>query len=208
MRRVLANTVIVTYLGMLALGVACYTLKFGSGVHPAMYYFTWDMFCGWSAHETRYHVLGEGVSGNYYLLTPGPDVATSFKPFGDLSRNHYDALGNSIFKMANSTLRRTEHEPMRRLVFVEEVWPKKYNMADTLWSQRFPEPRQPVSYFWRRAVWSPEGEVLEANGEFVQHLTSRSIFDNPRLLADTRRGQPFLAINTTGPSAWLDDTEK
>lgn len=45
-------------------------------------------------------------------------------PYGDLDRLHYDVLGNSHRKMALNALKRTDHEPIHRIVIIEEVWPK------------------------------------------------------------------------------------
>ncbi|GAF86661.1 unnamed protein product, partial [marine sediment metagenome] len=72
MKRWLTHLLIVTYLGTLFAGVACHALELGVQSHPGMYMIVWDMFCGWSSYAGRIEVIGEGESGKYYQLAPGP----------------------------------------------------------------------------------------------------------------------------------------
>jgi hypothetical protein len=192
MRRWITHLFIVGYLGSLVAGIACHALKFGSGSHPIAYFFVWDMFCGWSAFEARYHLIAEGESGAYYWLSPAP--WGEFRPYGDVARHHYDYYGNGLLRMALNTLRHTEHEPIQRILFVEECWPKKYNLPDDLWAVRFAEPKDPVSYFWVRNVFRGDGEPLESRMDFLRQLYADAILKNPRLQADSTRGQPMFAI--------------
>lgn len=192
MKRWLAKLTIGTYLTALSLGIVCHAMNFGLSAHPAMYYFVWDMFCGWSAHEVRYHLIGEGESGEYYRLSPAP--WNTFAPYGDLERDQYDALGGAHASIAMNTLRHTEHEPITRFFLVEEAWPKKYNLADHLWASRFDEPKDPHSYCWLKSTYDANGTVLQSNGDYISHLTSLTITDNPRLKADSQRGKPFFAV--------------
>lgn len=195
MKRWLSGTFIAAYLTALAWGIVAHSMKFGVNSHPFMYYVVWDMFCGWSPYEIRFHVLGEGVSGKYYELGPGP--WPHFSPFGDLPRHHYDAYGSTFRKMALNTLKHTEHEEMRRILVIEECWHKKYNLPQELWDLRFDEPRDPYSYFWLFSSYTENGETLAHHGDFLNHATSKSITDNPRLMSDARRGRPFFAFNPT-----------
>lgn len=193
MRRWLSGLFIFAYLSALSLGIASQTMKFGTGAHPAMYYFVWDMFCGWAAYEVRYHVIAEGESGTYYWLAPGP--WGTFRPFGDLARNHYDFYGNGLLRMAECTLKNTDHEPIRRIISLEEAWAKKYNLPDHLWAYRMNEPKDAMSYFWLRNVYSPEGVPMYGQQDFLKQLYTDTIFSNPRLHADSTRGRPMFAIN-------------
>jgi hypothetical protein len=193
MKTWLAKLTIGTYLTALTLGIVCHAMNFGTSAHPAMYYFVWDMFCGWSAHEVRYHLIAEGESGAYYRLSPAP--WNTFAPYGDLERDQYDALGNTHHKIAMNTLRHTEHEPISRFFLVEETWPKKYNLPDHVWTERFDEVKDPHSYFWLKQTFSGEGVVLQSNPDFISYLTGLSITDNPRLKADSLRGKPFFAVD-------------
>lgn len=193
MNRWLAKLTIGSYLGALALGLVCHAMNFGLSSHPAMYYVVWDMFCGWSAHEIRYHLIGEGESGAFYRLSPAP--WNTFAPYGDLERDQYDAIGNAHARIAMNTLRHTEHEPIHRIFVVEEAWPKKYNLPDHLWAHRFDEEKDPHSYFWLKTVFCGEGMVIQANRDYVANLIEQTIADNPRLKADTLRGKPFYAVD-------------
>jgi len=209
MRRWLTHCVIGAYLAALGWGIVSHAMKFTNFSHPVMYFFVWDMFCGWQAYESRYHIVGEGDSGTLYELAPGPWKA--FCPFGDLPRNHYDSYGHTFKKMALNTLKHTDHEPMRRLFVVEECWPKKLNLPDEIWSVRMDEPKDPLSYFWLRASFTPEGEVLHTAPDYVNWVYGLTIINNPRLVNDAQRGRPFFAVNPSqrangghfgDPSAW------
>lgn len=193
MRRWLAMVTIGTYLTALAMGIACHAMNFGTGIHPGMYYLVWDMFCGWSAHEVRYHIIGEGESGAHYRLSPAP--WTTFAPYGDLERAQYDALGSTYIKIAMNTLKHTEHEPIMRMYVVEEAWPKKYNLPDQLWAAKFDEPKDPHSYFHVKTIYDGEGAVIQANQDYISTLQTMAITNNPRLRADSLRGKPFYAVD-------------
>ena len=168
-------------------------MKIGVASHPAMYYFVWDMFCGWSSHEIRYHVIGKGESGTYYELAPGP--WTKFMPYGDLDRMHYDTLGNSLHRLALNSLKHTDHEPIHHIVMVEEVWPKKYNLSDHAWKMRFDEPKDPISYFWQRWEMDENGRVISVVSDYMAYLHQRSIAGNPRLGEEVRQGKEHYVID-------------
>jgi len=193
MRRWLSCLFIAGYLGSLCLGISSQALKFGTMSHPAMYFVIWDMFCGWSTFEARYHLIAEGESGTHYWLAPGP--WGDFQPYGDIDRNHYDYHGNGLLRMAQNTLRHSEHEPIRRIISVEECWPKKYNLPDHLWAMRCAEPKDPISYFWVRNVYTADGQPLQGRPSYLTQLYTESIFKNPRLQADAKRGQQVFAVN-------------
>jgi hypothetical protein len=193
MTRWLSGLTIGLYLTAMGAGIVSNTLNFGVSSHPIMYFFVWDMFCGWSSHEIRYHVIGEGQSGTYYELAPGP--WKQFMPYGDLARLHYDVLGNSHRKMALNALKRTVHEPIHRVVMIEEVWPKKYNLSDRIWGMRFDEPKEPISYFWQRAEMTDTGQVLSVVPDYLSYLRTATVADNPRLREDTQRGREHFIVN-------------
>src|SRR5690606_4665176 len=130
-----------------------------TGVHPMMYYVVWDMFCGWAAHECRYHVIAEGVSGRHYEVVPGP--WGELRPFGDLGRHQYDADAVHAGRIAMNVLRHTDHEDITRILVVEENWPKKFNMPDAQWQARWDVPKDPKSYYTLRHVITAEGVLLQ-----------------------------------------------
>jgi hypothetical protein len=100
-----------------------------------MYYFVWDMFCGWSAYDSRMHIVAEGESQTFYRLTPAP--WGEFQPFGSLGREHYDSFNGHGVNIGMNVLKHTQHEPMVRLFVIEESWAKKYNLPDAVWKTRY-----------------------------------------------------------------------
>ena len=188
-----AKLTIGLYLSMSFIGIAAHAMNFGTASHPAMYYFVWDMFCGWAAHEIRYHVVAEGESGAYYDVSQGP--WSTFKPYGDLSRAQYDILGNGLHKIALHSLKNTDHEPILRIIVAEEVWPKKFNLPESLWNMRFDEPKDPKSYFWVRTTMDGDGTILSHRPNYLSYLYTKTVANNPRLQADTQRGKPFFAVS-------------
>ena len=163
------------YLAAMAGGVVSHAVGYGQNAHPLMYYFVWDMFCGWSAQSTRTHVLAEGESGQWYDAGVGP--WDSFRPYGELPRVHYDMQGVHAPRLAANVLRHTSHEPIRRLVVVEECWPKKFNLPAEVYARRFGAEKDPVSYFNVRHVVSADGRLVAsrpawADAEHARHLAA------------------------------------
>lgn len=197
MKRGLTTLLIAVYLGVLTAGLVSHALKFHSHSHPVMYFLVWDMYGGWCAFETRQHVIAEGVSGEYYEVLPPP--WESYKPFGVLDRQHYDAKVQYVPQMAALVLQHTEHEPIRRIVVIEEAWSKKYNLPDHLWTSRHDDPKQPTSYFHVRAVADAEGHVSHRTLQWSQRLSTRCLADNPRLMSDISRGRTFIAFDPERP---------
>ena len=99
-------------------------------------------------------------------------------PYGDLDRMHYDVLGNSHRKMALNALKRTDHEPIRRVVMIEEVWPKKYNLSDRIWAMRFDEPKRVRELFLAvPRTMTEEGASASSPSRtaYLTYLTSKSV---------------------------------
>jgi len=203
MNRWLAIGVIVTYLGTLLSGVASHALNYRSASHPGMYFIVWDMFCGWSAYESRLHIIGEGESGRFYELGPGP--WGELNPFGDLGRHHYDPFATHSAAIAVNTLRHSSHEPMRQVYVVEESWAKKYNLPQKLWDQQYPEARDPFSYYHLRKVLTPEGDLVSESQPWSEYQAQVSLSDNPRLWKDSQRDQPFYQVRPSQRSTVSDD---
>lgn len=193
MKRWLIHLTIVTYLGALGFGIFAHTVNVATGSHPVMYFLVWDMFCGWAAYETRFHVIGEGASGKYYELAPGP--WGELRPFGRIGRRHYDAFGRFSIRLAQNTLRNAEHEPMGRVFVIEEHWPKKYNFPDHVWKLRYDEPKDKHSYYHVRHIYSPDGVLTHTSMSWLNWQSGLSVSANPRLLAESRRGRTFMAVN-------------
>jgi hypothetical protein len=184
---------IVGYLGLLGFGLFCHALNYNTNKHPAMYFLIWDMYCGWSAYETRLHVVSEGESGSYYRLIPGPWGAV--KPYGNHDRRAHDSTATYVMDMARNTLRQTVHEPMTRLFLVDEAWARKFNLPDDLWARRYPEPKDPLSYFQVRRVTTPEGRVIQNQPAWLARVQTECLMNNPRLRRDVSQGREFYAVS-------------
>ena len=120
MKRIVAVSTITGYLAVLLVGLCAHALNYKASSHPGMYFLVWDMFCGWSAYEDRTHIIGQGESGRFYELAPGP--WGDYQPFGDPGRQNYDPFANHSVTLAMNTLRYSEHEPMHRIYVVQETW--------------------------------------------------------------------------------------
>ncbi|MDA0589750.1 MAG: hypothetical protein O2820_13940 [Planctomycetota bacterium] len=193
MKRSLAVCTIACYLGALVYGVASYAVGFKVNQSPSMYFFVWDMFCGWSAYEERLSIIGEGESGRFYQLAPAP--WGNYPPYGDLSRHHYDSFAYHTGTIAANTLRYTDHEPMARVFVVQTVWSKKFNLPDELWNTRYPEPKLAHHYYHLRQVRDPAGNLLRNQMSWFDYQNQLAIRDNPRLLQDTRKGKPMFQVD-------------
>ena len=175
-----ASFVIVGYLGILMHGVVCHALQFRVNAHPLMYFTVWDMFCGWSGWSFRNHIIAEGESGRYYRLTPTP--WGEYHPYSNLGREHYDSFRNYAFRIGHNTLKQTQHEPMVRMLLVEETWSKKFNLPSRLWYRLHDAPPDPHHYFHIAAVSSADGRIVRRNSSF--HERHRAAW-----LAASLRGQ-------------------
>lgn len=199
MKRWCAVATIVTYLSVLFFGVASHALGFRQAAHPGMYFIVWDMFCGWSSYENRLHIIGQGESGRFYRIAPAP--WPTIKPFGDLERHHYDPFANHCATIALNTLRNTRHEPIRKIMVIEECWAKKFNLSDELWSQRYTDPREPFSYFHLRKEFAPDGTLLTMNPSWFEYQDHLCVSDNPRLWQDSRKGKPVYQLPTVATAS-------
>ncbi len=197
-KRWLAGLGITAYVGTLLFGIVSHAANYRDGSHPSMYFIVWDMFCGWSAYETRTHIVGQGVSGKFYELSPGP--WSDYHPYGNISRHNYDSFNLHPHAIALNCLRHTDHEPMTRLYVVEESWAKKYNLPDAIWQQRYSEPKEPYSYFRLRTVMTAEGRVTQSYVPWMSYQTGLTITDNPRLLAESQNGPMYMVRPMTDPS--------
>ncbi|QDT16103.1 hypothetical protein [Alienimonas californiensis] len=182
------------YLSVLAAGVASHALEFHQGSHPLMYYIVWDMFCGWSAHSYRNHVIAEGESGTWYEVGTGPwEEARPFRPYGDLKRIHYDVNATHGARTALNVLRHTAHEPIVRIALVEEVWAKKFNLPEPHWSERWNVPKDPASYYAVRHVLSPNGQLLGSRPSWASEVVQRNVQDRAKIRRFSPRSAPMLA---------------
>ena len=193
MARRAAIAFIVCYLGILGYGLSAHTIGYKTYAHLGMYFVVWDMYCGWSGWETRTQILAEGESGQYYDVGKAPwgEVCV----YGEPDRRHYDIYGLHYFRLADHVARHTEHEPFVRYVVVEEAWSKKYNLPESLWAQRFEEPKEPRTYRRIRSAFSGDGELIATNASFSNWLQGLALGDNPRLQKDMKIHTPFMTTD-------------
>lgn len=203
MKKWLTHCTIFCYLSALGWGVVSHTVSFGTGSHPVMYFLVWDMFCGWSSYSSRMIVVGEGESGKYYELSPGP--WGDYRPFGSIGRRHYDNTGMHAPKLAINALKHTKHEPIHRVFVIEETWAKKYNLPDKLWEERFDEPKSVNKYHTVLHVFSPDGSLVQSYPNWLSQQYSFAVGNNPRLMKEQRISRPFFAMkfkNRQRPSSY------
>jgi hypothetical protein len=198
MKRWLTHIWITTYLSALLLGFVVHAFDIHIGDHPVMYFLVWDMFCGWSAYEARTQVIGEGESGKFYELAPAP--WGEFHPYGYIARQHYDPESRQGELFGRMALAHTRHEPMVRIFVVEEEYPKKFNLPDAQYEAYYGKPKDFHTYAHTRFVVTPSGEVLHSQPNWFLYQYQLGLRDNPRLMSDARRSQPFI------PSGLMNDS--
>ena len=202
MRRFGRYLAIVCYVGVLLFGLARHTLNHRSHDHVGMYFIVWDMYCGYTAWETRNHILAQGDSGQWYDASP---PWGDFVPFGSASRRDYDVFFAHCGRIAHNTLRNTTHEPIQRIVVVEEAWAKRFNLPDEVWAKRTPDPKIKNSYYHVVATCTPDGTRDALNGNWTSILGHNALVNNPRLRDEMVRAQPYLTIeNLTGHSRQIE----
>ncbi len=193
MKRWIANTTVVVYLGALFWGIFAHAMSYGTGAHPAMYFVVWDMFCGFTSYEKRQHVIGEGQSGTFYELDPPP--WGEVKPFGPVGRRNFDVSGAYSVKFAMNTLKHTRHEPINRIFVVEEFWAKKYNLPDGVWAKYYSEPKRPTKYHNVLYTVLSDGTAVDVRSSWLVQQFARTMASNPKLQIDSYRSQPFFHYN-------------
>jgi hypothetical protein len=193
MKRILAAAFIVGYIGVLTYGNLCHVLKSGVAAHPLMYMIVWDMFCGWSAFDSRIHIVAEGESEKYYDVTHAP--WGELHPYGYIGRENYDQWQNHTGIMGINVLKHTRHEPITRLFVIEECWAKKFNLPDYIWQNRYDDPKDAQHYFRTRVVLLPSGRLLQTYNSWVSNQASQMLYDNPRLVQQSKLGQPLFVID-------------
>lgn len=193
MKRILTAGFIVAYIGVLLYGNICHFLQFGTTTHPFMYMIVWDMFCGWSAFDTRIHIIAEGQDDKYYRLSPAP--WGELHPYGYIGRENYDQFQNHTGGMGLNVLRHTRHAPISRVFVVEECWAKKYNMPDDVWTARYEYPKDKQSYYRMRVVLLPDGTMTQSYTSWVAFQSGMMMMDNPRLQERSRLSRPMFMID-------------
>ena len=190
MKRSLAVAFIAGYITLLAFGNACHLLRYRTGCHPLMYMIVWDMFCGWSAYDSRVHIIAEGESENFYNLSTPP--WGEIHAFGYVGRENYDSFNTHSGTIALNVLKHTSHEPIRRVMVFEEAFPKKLNLPDHVWNLRYDVPKDPHQYFRLRLEMLPDGTILRKNDCFISAQGAKMALDNPRLMQEMTLNRPMF----------------
>ena len=197
LRRWAAGGFIAVYLGALGLGNVSHALHFKDTSHWGMYFFVWDMFCGWSSYSLRLHAVAEGESGRYYDLSNGP--WGSVTPYGSLERLHYDTNAVHTGRHAFNVLRHTSHEPITRILLVEECWAKKFNLPAADWEERFEVPKDPRSYYATRLVLDGRGRPLARGTAWAASQLRHTLLENPRVVRGLRGPTRVARAGFGGP---------
>lgn len=169
MRRRLVSAGIAFYLATLGVGLAMHQFDLPGQASIPGYLVVWDMFCGWSCYERRVQYVAEGESGRFYDASSVP--GESLTPHGSTQRRHFDFNNNFSVADVRDVLRRTTHEPIRRVYVIEQTWRKPASRE---------EPRQRHDHFQlafspdepsRDAVIRPLWHVAES-ARMLQHAAS------------------------------------
>jgi hypothetical protein len=202
MKRIFAVAFIVCYISVLTYGNACHMLRHGNNQHALMYMIIWDMFCGWSAYDSRVRIIAEGESETYYDLTHAP--WGELHAFGYIGRENYDERNAHSGTVALNVLKHTSHEPISRILIVEESWPKKLNLPEDVWNLRYDMPKDPHTYFRVRQVILPDGTITRNSECFISYHGRRLALDNPRLVQQSKANLPMF-LNETIPGIGRDE---
>ena len=174
----LTTAFIGTYLSALAWGIFAHAMKVGLCGNTLSYYVVWDMFCGWTAWDSRTHIIAEGESGQFYDVE---EPWGEFHPFGHVGRIHYDYTNHLLNRHLANVIRQTKHEPFSKVYVVEELWPKQYNLPPELYANYFGRPNDKLSYYHLRAICQDDGSPLKIYPDWHAQQTLNAVANNPRL---------------------------
>ncbi len=190
MKRWIVNAGIYGYLAALLFGFLCVACQVQFFSVP-MYFLTFNMYGSWSGYDCKMQVLGEGQSGRFYVLSPGP--WGEFDPYSShVPRQSYDQAFEYGSILARPALAHTKHEPILRIFVIEQEYPKKFNLTDAQFEAYYGKPKPQRIYSHTRMVMSPEGEILSSAQTWLRYQDNLSIVDNPRLVTDATRSRPFI----------------
>ena len=146
-RRPLASLAIVIYLMALA-GFLLQSSLGDTGLFPASYFFTWDMFPSYYAESSRRVAVGRTASGRYVELHPSLFQQYRGGVHGDLTHVELERRGLFFPAAVERTLQRSRHDaddPVQTVWLCEQYWPAKFNYPDDLyeswWGSRKPDRR-------------------------------------------------------------------
>ena len=188
-RRVAISAGITLYVGLLLYGVLIHTFNLPAKPTLGGYFIVWDMFCGWSGYERRYHFIAEGVSGTYYDASEVPGRVV--KLHGSTPRRHHDHQGIFAGELVKSVLARTDHEPILRVYVVEENWPKRFNLPPSLRPEGL--RKEKVSYWHTRGVLNEFGDPIRHFPSWFTVQADAAVYCNPILRSAASRKTTSIA---------------
>lgn len=109
------------------------------------YFFTWDMFPGFTTRSVRRVALGRTASGEYVLLHPSPWSQFQEGVSGDLTRADLDRSGMGFQSLVERVRLRTvaqrRGDPLVQVLLCEQSWPVKFNLSDNHYATWMGEPK-------------------------------------------------------------------
>ncbi len=205
MKRWLVNAGLCGYLAALVFGFLCVASQVRF-FFPPLYFLTFDMYGGWSGYDAKMQIIGEGESGRFYKLSPGP--WGEFDPYSSrLSRQCYDQAFEYGRILIRPALAHTEHEPILRVFVVEQEYPKKFNLPDAQYEAYYQKPNPHRVYSHTRMVIDPEGQILSESPTWLRFQDNLCVVDNPRLVTNATHNRPFLwsVQQAPGPGGYGGD---
>lgn len=157
------------YLGLTALFGARHMLG-DLASHSASYFFTWDMFPGYTTETSRRQMIGETASGRFVELLPAANHHFLWGINHKVRRIDVDrSEANYRPELGRQVRRYLKQHPDDRIVkiyVVERYWPSKYNLPDDIYQAAYGEPNPRRKY--RRVIGTA---AVTAEGEFRDAVT-------------------------------------
>lgn len=157
LRRIAAVLAIAGYLGCtLYFQVKYWMGDVGGG--PAAYFWTWDMFPGYSTGSHRRLAVGTTDADEFVQLDPSASQLFRLGVQGDKTR--FDYLPSVSVEPVRGLWRQaiarnlqrhplpTANRRVTRVLLFEQYWPPKFNLGDALYQRVYEQPH-PHRRYWR-----------------------------------------------------------
>ncbi|MFQ5731225.1 MAG: hypothetical protein ACE5KM_04625 [Planctomycetaceae bacterium] len=138
---------------------------------PAGYFFTWNMFPGYSTTTSQISVVGQAGERRFVKLLPATSHRYRFGVGNAATRMDMDRRRSNIEPTLQRLLKRydAEHpdEPIETVFVVETYWPSRFNLPDDLYREVYGETNPHRKYVRSRnyavnksgdVQWSPGDE--------------------------------------------------
>lgn len=151
--------------------------RWAGDVRRASYFWTWDMYPGYSTASVHREIIGEAADGSYLRLYPSTRDRFRWGMHGETHRlDFYQTAQADLYarELVEERLRERNDETgdgtLRRIYVVERYWPVRYNLPDELYDEIYvpltasgePLSREPDT---RRRWWRviAEAKINEEN---------------------------------------------